>query len=99
MAGTEYTYSITAVLGDHWQSPSVSASATTLAVATASLELARVGEPYSMALSAVGGSGPYAWALAPSSSELPSWATSAPRQARSRVRPRRSARHPGWSSQ
>ena len=41
---------------------------------------ASVGETYSMALSAVGGSGPYTWALAPGSSELPSWADPQPRR-------------------
>ena len=71
-AGTAYTYSIVAVIGDHWQSPAVSATATTLGVTTASLPSGSVGATYSTSLSAVGGSGSYTWAL--TSGTLPSWA-------------------------
>ena len=74
VAGTTYEYSVTAVIGDHWQSPAVSASATTLGVETTSLPPASVGKAYAFALSAVGGSGEYTWALAPGSPALPSWA-------------------------
>ena len=56
-AGTTYTYSIRAVIGAHWQSPAVSASATTLGVTTTALPSGSVGATYTTSLSAVGGNG------------------------------------------
>jgi hypothetical protein len=60
--GTGYIFSISAVL-DRWQSPSVTATFTTLGVTTTTLNTGTVDGSYSSTLAATGGTGAYTWAL------------------------------------
>jgi hypothetical protein len=63
-AGTSYTFSIAAVLGNNWQSSTVGAALTTLGVTTTSpLSSGTVDGTYSAALVATGGTGTYKWAM------------------------------------